>query len=980
VLVGTHSVGRATSGGDPYTVPDVVDTNPDPNIVETTITAENATVDIGNGVMAHAETFNGTIPGPTFRLKVGDTVIVHYHNLLDRPSAIHWHGIELSNEMDGTPFTQNQVLPGGSFLYKFKVTRPGIFWYHPHHHSSTDQLFRGLYGMIVVTDPNEAALQASGALPSAAQTRQILLSDTTVCKAAGSNDIKTYDPLAPWVGGGALPNQMGPTPTTLCEAPTAINEDGGPLPATQPSYAAGDIPAIQQNAGARENEGQTVLTNGKNVGARAGDPTTPGALASGASTLNVQPGQGLRLQIVNASAIRYVRLRLSPAGGGLVPLIRVGGEGGLLDNAILEGGVLGAFDTKYTQGEILIPPGSRVDVVAAIPAAPTTGVLTLWTEDYSRTGMGYSDIATVPVMHLNLAGATVSPAYSISNGTPLRAATGDTVPVLGPATGTLLDPSTFSPAKLGTANQTIALQSANPVLKIDGVFGTHDVPDYETAAHLGSTRYAKVGDILELMVTNTTGANHPFHLHGFSIQPLDLTSGATTYTFPHEFRDNVDIPPGYTLRFRVQITDRPLPDGTTSGGALGRWLFHCHIFFHATLGMLSELVVLPANGKERPDVNVNDTQVQASPGQTATTKGTYFDVDGESVTLSSSVGTVHDDGSGNYTWTFPTGQASSQFVYVTATNADGSKAQIPFFLDIVDAGPPALALPGPKTVARGTPLSFGISATDPDAADVLTLGAQGLPAGLTFKDNGNRTGTVSGTVTAPPGVYVATFSASDGHHPAPTTGTVQITVKPPPEFTAVVAQPELLGRGAIRIGCRFLHPSMRSCTAKVFAGRRQVGQATTTLSRRGQLTATVRVKLSTPTLRRIASSLAGVSITVQLAGRKFDSTQHFAATALTTAVAPRVDASLGFVSFGPNSSTPNQRTQRFLKALAATVRRAKRIVCTGHPDPGSSTLALAHARGAAACSILRGAGLRAKYASVGVPRPHNRLIDLTILR
>jgi FtsP/CotA-like multicopper oxidase with cupredoxin domain len=68
---------RATSGGDPYSAPSVVDTNPDPNIVETTITAENANVDVGNGVIAHAETFNGSIPGPTFHLKVGDTVIVH---------------------------------------------------------------------------------------------------------------------------------------------------------------------------------------------------------------------------------------------------------------------------------------------------------------------------------------------------------------------------------------------------------------------------------------------------------------------------------------------------------------------------------------------------------------------------------------------------------------------------------------------------------------------------------------------------------------------------------------------------------------------------------------------------------------------------------------------------------------------------------------------------------------------------------------
>src|SRR5205085_819142 len=134
-----------------------------------------------------------------------------------------------------------------------------------------------------------------------------------------------------------------------------------------------------------------------------------------------------------------------------------------------------------------------------------------------------------------------------------------------------------------------------------------------------SSRYAKVGDTLELTTTNNTGADHPFHLHGFSIQPLDLTKlGSPTYTWAYtEFRDNVDIPPNYTLRFRVKITDRPLADGVTAGGALGRWVFHCHIFFHATLGMISELVVVPANGNDRPDINADQTNVQVSQGHTA---------------------------------------------------------------------------------------------------------------------------------------------------------------------------------------------------------------------------------------------------------------------------------------------------------------------------------------------------------------------------
>jgi FtsP/CotA-like multicopper oxidase with cupredoxin domain len=892
-LIANQSVGHATSSGDPYATPSVVDTNPDPNIVETSLTAQTATVDIGGGVTAHAETLNGSIPAPTFHLKVGDTVIVHFQNNLGVGMAIHWHGVEVPNTMDGTPFTQNFVQPGGSFLYKFKVPRPGIFWYHPHHDppndSNTNQVFSGLYGMIIVTDPNEAPLQASGALPSPDQTRPIVLSDTTVCKTAGTNDTQTYPTTLPWVGnaggGPPLPVQANPTPKTLCEAPTAVDGAGS----LRSSYAAGDIPAIQQTVGGRENEGQTVLTNGVNVGGRAGSPAAPGALAPGASTLDVRPGQGLRLQLLDASAIRFFRLRLTDASGTQIPLIRVGGEGGLLDSAVQEGGTQGTWVTGYDPGEILVPPGSRADVVAAIPSS-ASGVMTLWTEDYSRTGMGFSDIPTVPVMHLNVSGTPLSPAYAISAGTPLRAATGDPVPALGPPTGTLLDPTTFNPAKLGNSSQTIQFtQGPTPgTIGVDHTTASHDIPNYETAAHLaGSTRYAKVGDTLQLSVGNATGAHHPFHLHGFSIQPLSLSNGAQTFTWPyHEFRDNIDIPNGFTLTFRVRLDDRPQPDGSTSGGALGRWLFHCHIFFHATLGMLSELVVVPsASGRERPDINVNATQVQVGQGQTATVKGSYFDVDGEALTLSSSVGTMHDDGGGNFTWSFPTGTASSQFVYLTATNADGSKAQLPFFLSITEHGPPTLVLPGAKTVTKGKTLRFGVSARDPDPAEKIALGASGLPSALRFRDNHNRTGTVSGTATARAGRYRATFTASDGKHPA-TRGTVRITVVPP-QLTIRLPRQLRVSKGAITIGCVLLSPSVKSCRATVFVGRKRVGSAIVRFRKRGRRTTSVRVKLNAQTLRKIGRSKKGLTVRIHLDAVKFGSSKVLKADAAAKVLPPK---------------------------------------------------------------------------------------------
>ena len=682
-----------TTGIGPYVVPDAADTDASAAVFESTITADETAVDIGGGIMANAETYNGAIPGPTFRLNVGDTLIVRLRNNLSHPTGIHWHGIELGNSADGTPFTQDGVGPGHTYLYKFKVPRPGLYWYHPHHHGSTNQVFRGLYGAIVVADPHEAALIGSGALPGPADTRQLVLSDVTVCKASGSNDAQTYSSALPWVGNamGAppLPAQPAPTPVTLCELPTAIDGDGNPAAA---SFAAGDIPNIQNLTGGRTNEGQTVLTNGVNVGARGGTPSAPGILAAGAQTLNVLSGQGLRLQIFNTATIRYFRLVLTDNAGAQVPLVRIGGEGGLLDNAVVEGGVIGGaggFDTKFGLGEILLPPASRADVVAAIPAG-ATGVLTLWTQDFARTGAagGFTNTPTVPVMHLNVTGAAAA-TYAIADGTPLRASImGAAVETLGMPNAVLLDPAAFAPAKPGMSNQDIRLtQTAGPMLGIDGVTGMHDVVGpYTGAPHLASSRYAKLGDTLELTVSNMTGAHHPFHLHGFSMQPISLTrTGFPTFTWPYrEFRDNIDIPGNYTLRFRIRIDDHELQDGATPGGALGRWLFHCHIFFHAHLGMVGELVITAADGSEKPNVNVAGSWAYTPAGGIADRHGTFSHPDGDAVTLSASLGTVTVTAAGAWSWTLDSTGMPDQirYVYITATDAAGRQDQAVFRLKI----------------------------------------------------------------------------------------------------------------------------------------------------------------------------------------------------------------------------------------------------------------------------------------------------------
>jgi FtsP/CotA-like multicopper oxidase with cupredoxin domain len=98
--------------------------------------------------------YNGQVPGPTIRVRVGERLRVRLINRLPQPTSIHWHGVRLPNGMDGVPgVTQPPIEPGESFLYDFVARDAGTFWFHPHLRGS-EQLERGLYGVLIVEDEN----------------------------------------------------------------------------------------------------------------------------------------------------------------------------------------------------------------------------------------------------------------------------------------------------------------------------------------------------------------------------------------------------------------------------------------------------------------------------------------------------------------------------------------------------------------------------------------------------------------------------------------------------------------------------------------------------------------------------------------------------------------------------------------------------------------------------------------------------------
>jgi FtsP/CotA-like multicopper oxidase with cupredoxin domain len=97
--------------------------------------------------------FNGQVPGPLIEANVGDIVEARLTNNLPQATTIHWHGVRVPAEMDGTEAVQSAVEPGGQFEYRFVVPDAGTFWYHSHT-NETEQLERGLYGALIVRGPD----------------------------------------------------------------------------------------------------------------------------------------------------------------------------------------------------------------------------------------------------------------------------------------------------------------------------------------------------------------------------------------------------------------------------------------------------------------------------------------------------------------------------------------------------------------------------------------------------------------------------------------------------------------------------------------------------------------------------------------------------------------------------------------------------------------------------------------------------------
>jgi FtsP/CotA-like multicopper oxidase with cupredoxin domain len=115
---------------------------------EYNVLASVKAIEVLPGIRYEAWTYNGRVPGPTFRCSEGDRIRITFANGTGHPHTMHFHGIH-PGKMDGV---FEQVPPGGKFVYEFDAGPFGLHQYHCHMFPLAEHITRGLYGAFII-DP-----------------------------------------------------------------------------------------------------------------------------------------------------------------------------------------------------------------------------------------------------------------------------------------------------------------------------------------------------------------------------------------------------------------------------------------------------------------------------------------------------------------------------------------------------------------------------------------------------------------------------------------------------------------------------------------------------------------------------------------------------------------------------------------------------------------------------------------------------------
>ncbi len=549
------------------------------------LTIDSMSVDF-TGKRRTAMAINGSIPGPLLRWREGDTATLRVRNRLPHDTSIHWHGILLPANMDGVPgFSFAGIAPDGMYEYRFKVKQSGTYWYHSH---SAFQEQLGVYGPLII-DPEEPEPFAYD------RDYVVFLSDWT--------DESPARVLAKLKKRSDYYNQGRRTLGDFIDDVA----DNGWTDTISERWAWAKMNMSPTDLADISGATYTYLLNGQ-----APDGNWTGLF---------QPGERIRLRLINGSAMSYfdfripgLKLTVVAADGQNVEPVQVDevrlAVAETLDVIVDPDGSQDAYTlfaqsmdrSGFARGTLAVRDGLQAPVPEPDPR-PELSMEDMGHGDHSAHGQ-----AAAPVQsddphagHGDMNHGAMN--QSGMNGQMDHAAMGHG----SSGSGMQAHPTSE------TDNPLVDMQTMMPVPKLDdpGIGLRDNGRRVLTYADLRSTfadpagreptrtielhltghmeRFAwsfdgipfadaepirlKYGERVRFVLVNDTMMHHPIHLHGLW---SDLEDEHGNFQVR---KHTIDMPPGSKRSYRV------------TADALGRWAYHCHMLMHMDLGMFREVRV-----------------------------------------------------------------------------------------------------------------------------------------------------------------------------------------------------------------------------------------------------------------------------------------------------------------------------------------------------------------------------------------------------
>ena len=210
-----------------------------------TLRISPVTVELDRSHILSTIGYNGSAPGPVLRLREGKPVTIDLINDTDTPELVHWHGLLIPSEMDGTEEEGSPYIPPhGQRRIQFTPGPSGTRWYHSHA-MAMDDLHKGAYtgqfGFVYIESGNDPG-QYDQELFLALRDWEPFFTGTM-----DDTDDDTHD---------------GPMP----EKPATLNTDPGGLEVGSMTYSINDK-ALGSGEPIRVRQGQRLLIHFLNASA-----------------------------------------------------------------------------------------------------------------------------------------------------------------------------------------------------------------------------------------------------------------------------------------------------------------------------------------------------------------------------------------------------------------------------------------------------------------------------------------------------------------------------------------------------------------------------------------------------------------------------------------------------------------------------------------------------------------------------------------